>query len=76
MLFRSPGTDKETITKIAQNLGIEAIELRTRDSDDVKEYLQELEFNTIKLEFPKEFKEKEKELIRFYKKIIGTYFSN
>ena len=56
-LTASPGTDKETITKIAQNLGIQAIELRTRDSDDVKEYLQELKFNTIKLEFPKEFKE-------------------
>jgi len=56
-LTASPGTDKETITKIATNLGIEAIELRTRDSEDVKEYLQELKFNTIKLEFPKEFKE-------------------
>ena len=56
-LTASPGTDKETITKIAQNLGIEAIELRTRDSDDVKEYLQELKFDTIKLEYPPEFKE-------------------
>ncbi len=56
-LTASPGTNKQTITKIAQNLGIKAIELRTRDSKDVKEYLQELEFNNIKLEYPKEFKE-------------------
>jgi len=56
-LTASPGTDNETITKIAQNLGIEAIELRTRESDDVKEYLQELEFDIIKLEYPPEFKE-------------------
>ena len=56
-LTASPGTDKETITQIATNLGIEAIELRTRDSEDVKEYLQELEFDIIKLEYPKEFKE-------------------
>jgi Fanconi anemia group M protein len=56
-LTASPGTDKDTITKIANNLGIEAIELRTRDSEDVKEYLQELEFNIIKLEFPEEIKE-------------------
>ena len=56
-LTASPGTDKETIKRIALNLGIEAIELRTRESDDVKEYLQELEFNTIKLEYPEEFKE-------------------
>ncbi len=56
-LTASPGTNKETIRKIVENLGIEAIELRTRDSEDVKEYLQELEFNVIKLEFPQEFKE-------------------
>jgi len=56
-LTASPGTDKETIRQIAENLGIETIELRTRESDDVKEYLQELEFNIIKLEFPEEFKE-------------------
>ncbi|MBR9705566.1 DEAD/DEAH box helicase family protein [Candidatus Pacearchaeota archaeon] len=56
-LTASPGTDKKTIETIAKNLGIEAIELRTRDSVDVKEYLQELEFNIIRLEFPEEFKE-------------------
>src|SRR3989338_10349846 len=51
-LTASPGTDKQTITKIANNLGIESIELRTRESEDVKEYLQKLEFNVTKLEFP------------------------
>jgi len=56
-LTASPGTDKQTITKIANNLGIESIELRTRESEDVKEYLQKLEFNVIRLEFPDEFKE-------------------
>jgi len=56
-LTASPGTDKETIKQIASNLQIETIELRTRDSEDVKEYLQELKFQTINLEFPKEFLE-------------------
>jgi len=56
-LTASPGTDKKTIEQIAKNLGIDSIELRTRESDDVKEYLKELEFTTISLEFPKEFKE-------------------
>jgi len=55
-LTASPGTTKETITQVATSLGIESIELRTRDSDDVKEYLQELEFQVIRLEFPEEFK--------------------
>ena len=56
-LTASPGTETEKIKQIAINLGIESIELRTRESLDVKEYLQELEFNTIRLEFPDEFKE-------------------
>lgn len=55
-LTASPGTDKETIKTIALNLGIESIELRTRDSIDVKEYLQDLEFNVIKIEFPEEIR--------------------
>lgn len=54
-LTASPGADKLTIKKIAENLGVEAIEIRTRESDDVKEYLQELKFDTIKLDFPEEF---------------------
>jgi ERCC4-related helicase len=56
-LTASPGTDKETIKQIAKNLGIGAIELRTRDSIDVKEYLQELEFEVIALDFPEEIRE-------------------
>ncbi len=42
-LTASPGSDKKTIEQIAKNLGIESIELRTRESEDVKEYLQELD---------------------------------
>ncbi len=56
-LTASPGTDKKTIKQIAQNLGIETIGLRTRESEDVKPYLQELKFEIIKLNFPSEFKE-------------------
>jgi len=69
-LTASPGTDKQTITQIATNLGIEAIELRTRESEDVKEYLQELKFNVIKLEFPKEFQEITSILKRIYEKKV------
>lgn len=54
-LTASPGADQKTINQIAKNLSIEAIELRTRDSEDVKEYLQELDYNIIKVEFPEEF---------------------
>jgi ERCC4-related helicase/intein/homing endonuclease len=70
-LTASPGTDKQTITKIANNLGIESIELRTRESEDVKEYLQKLEFNVIKLEFPNEFKEIVDIIKKLYEKKVN-----
>ncbi len=54
-LTASPGTDRKTIEQIAKNLNIEAIEIRTRDSPDVKEYLQELNFEAIRVDFPEEF---------------------
>jgi Fanconi anemia group M protein len=56
-LTASPGADKKTIKQIAKNLGIEAIEVRTRESDDVSPYIQKLKFDIIKLDFPEELKE-------------------
>jgi Fanconi anemia group M protein len=56
-LTASPGSDKETIAKVCSNLGIEAVEIRTRESEDVKPYLQELEFEKINVDFPIEFEE-------------------
>lgn len=56
-LTASPGADKKTIKKISENLGIEAIEVRTRESDDVSPYIQKLKFDIIKLNFPPELEE-------------------
>jgi Fanconi anemia group M protein len=56
-LTASPGSEKSIIKKVCENLGIEAVEVRTRDSDDVKEYLQELKFEIVKVDFPPEFDE-------------------
>ena len=54
-LTASPGHDKSTVDHICKNLDIEAVEIRTRDSSDVKEYLQDLKFDTIKIDFPEDF---------------------
>lgn len=54
-LTASPGHEKETIKRICENLDIEAVELRTRESEDVKEYLQDLKFEIIKVDFPEKF---------------------
>ena len=56
-LTASPGSDKQTIVKVCENLGISAVEIRTRESKDVKPYLQELEFERVDVEFPPEFEE-------------------
>jgi len=69
-LTASPGSDKKTIEQIAKNLGIESIELRTRESEDVKEYLQELEFDIIKLEYPEEFREISNIIRKLYEKKV------
>lgn len=70
-LTASPGVDKSTIKKICQNLEIEDVELRTRDSIDVKPYLEELEFNTIKIEFPEKFEKIRSHLSKLYQKNIS-----
>ena len=54
-LTASPGAERKTIEQVAKNLNIDTIELRTRDSEDVKEYLQELNFEVIRVDFPEDF---------------------
>jgi len=69
-LTASPGYEKAKIKQIIEKLGIEAVEIRTRDSEDVKEYLQELKFEIVKLDFPKEFDEIKALLKRIYDKKV------
>lgn len=56
-LTASPGSDKATIKKVCDNLGINSVEIRTRDSSDVKPYLQEREFEKIEIDLPPEFED-------------------
>jgi len=56
-LTASPGSETSKIKEICRNLSIKEVELRTRESKDVKEYLQELKFEKVKLDFPAEFEE-------------------
>jgi len=54
-LTASPGSETKKIQEVCKNLSIEAVELRTRESPDVKSYLQELKFEKISLQLPPEF---------------------
>lgn len=52
----SPGSKSQVIKDVCRNLGIDAVEARTRESEDVKPYLQKLEIELVKVELPEEFK--------------------
>ncbi|MBI2046559.1 DEAD/DEAH box helicase [Candidatus Pacearchaeota archaeon] len=69
-LTASPGAEKSKIKEICKNLGIEDVEIRTRESEDVKHYLQKLEFDVIKVDFPEEFSEILKLLRKIYDKKV------
>lgn len=70
-LTASPGGDKDTIKDVCKNLGVSAVEIRTRDSPDVKPYLQDLEFEKIEVDFPPSFMEIKILLERIYDKKIS-----
>lgn len=56
-LTASPGSETKKIKQICKNLSIQEVELRTRESPDVKSYLQKLEFEKVMVTFPGEFEE-------------------
>jgi len=71
-LTASPGSDTKKIKEICKNLAIKEVELRTRESADVKEYLQELKFDKILVDFPREFEEIRAILKELYNGYVDT----
>ena len=69
-LTASPGSDAQKIKIICRNLFIEKVELRTRYSEDVKSYLQNLEFEKIIVDFPPEFEEIRHVLLKLFDSYI------
>ncbi len=70
-LTASPGSELDKIKEICAHLNIKEIEIRNRESEDVKPYLQELEFRKIEVDFPEEFIE----LKVLFKGIYDSYIS-
>jgi ERCC4-related helicase len=65
-LTASPGSEEKKVKEICKHLDIQEIEVRTRDSPDVKDYLQELKFEKVVVPFPQEFIEIKVLLKRIY----------
>ncbi len=56
-LTASPGSDSDKVMQIAKHLALEEIEIRTRDSEDVKPYIKERDYTKIDIQFPPQFME-------------------
>ena len=69
-LTASPGSEASKIKEICRNLSISEVELRTRDSEDVKKYLQKLEFKKIMVDFPAEFEELKQTILKIFNKYV------
>ncbi|MBR9675916.1 DEAD/DEAH box helicase family protein [Candidatus Woesearchaeota archaeon] len=54
-LTASPGSDKEKIESVINNLFIEKVEVRNEDDEDVKPYIQETKVSWAEVELPEEY---------------------
>jgi len=75
-LTASPGSDMEKIQEVCKNLYIENIEIRTEESPDVKQYIQEVKIDWVKVTLPPKFDDVQKFLKEFLKRLfekIGIY---
>ena len=66
----SPGGDEEKIMEIIENLGIENVEIRSEDDEDVKEYVKGFEIRAVSLPMPKEIEALHNKLRELYESII------
>src|SRR5574341_609684 len=55
-LTASPGSETAKIEEVCNNLGIEAVEIRTDKDPDVQPYIQPIDIEWIKVELPETFK--------------------
>ncbi len=70
-LTASPGSSKEIIDLVYKNLFMEAVEIRTEEDDDIKEYIQEKNMQYIKVDLPQEFVEISSLLMPVYRAKVG-----
>lgn len=70
-LTASPGSDHLKINEICRNLSIEEVELRTRDSPDVSQYIQDLNFEKIIVDLPPEFQKIRDALKRLFSEYVS-----
>jgi ERCC4-related helicase len=77
-LTASPGASKEKVGEIRKNLFIEAVEARSEESEDVKEYVEKTDVEPVKVRVPDEYYETTLRLRELYnervKKLLNGGF--
>jgi Fanconi anemia group M protein len=77
-LTASPGASNERVNEIKRNLFIEAVEARSDESEDVREYIEQTNIETIKVGVPDEYYETTLRLRELYndkvKKLLSGGF--
>jgi Fanconi anemia group M protein len=66
----SPGSEEIKIKQICRNLFIEEVEIRTRQSPDVAQYLQELKFKKVEVDFPEELNQMKIHLNKLFNQYV------
>lgn len=70
-LTASPGSSRERIEEIYNNLSIETIEVRTEEDEDVKPYVQEKDVQWINIDLPNRFRDISNILRKFHKNLLS-----
>jgi ERCC4-related helicase len=77
-LTASPGSSKEKVNEIKRSLFIEAVEARSEESEDVKEYVERTDIEAIRVRVPDEYYETTLRLRELYndkvKKLLAGGF--
>ena len=77
-LTASPGASKQKVDEIKRNLFIEAVEARSEESEDVKDYVERTNIETIRVRVPDEYYETTLRLREMYndkvKKLLSGGF--
>ena len=66
-LTASPGSDLEKISEVCKNLHIENVEVRTESDSDVRDYVQEINIDYVKVDLPPAFSFIRKSIDDIYK---------
>ncbi len=69
-LTASPGSNKEKIMQVIENLKISRVEARSRRSPDVREYVADLRVEWVRAELPENYRSVLEELKALYKELL------